>query len=236
MRTGLPSPFGRGAGGEGMGKSHKQGRAFSRPMALTLTLSRRERGPGIRNLQRSTRLTSCVWGRAQRAPPFSTDDGGRTTEGSASVRRPSPVLRRGCGGARSRSTHPTIPKASPGKMGPVPSRPNLVYNGRRGSPGFLPPRLEVRTMSENSISTPRPGPADITRRRFLAGATAAGLTIRAPDWRPAPRPTRRSRSGLIGCGGRGNWIANLFMQHGGYQFVGHGRLLPGPGRRRRRPA
>jgi myo-inositol 2-dehydrogenase / D-chiro-inositol 1-dehydrogenase len=25
--------------------------------------------------------------------------------------------------------------------------------------------------------------------------------------------------GLIGCGGRGNWIANLFQQHGGYQFV-----------------
>ncbi|MGA2619257.1 MAG: helix-turn-helix transcriptional regulator [Thermoguttaceae bacterium] len=39
-------------------------------------------------------------GRAQRAPPFSTDDGRRTTERGASVRRPSSVLRRGSGGAR----------------------------------------------------------------------------------------------------------------------------------------
>ena len=36
---------------------------------------------------------------------------------------------------------------------------------------------------------------------------------------PPPRRTRRITLGLIGCGGRGNWIADLFNQHGGYQFV-----------------
>ena len=42
----LPSPFGRGAGGEGIvGRIARKSTAFSLP-ALTLTLSRRERGPG----------------------------------------------------------------------------------------------------------------------------------------------------------------------------------------------
>ena len=38
-------------------------------------------------------------------------------------------------------------------------------------------------------------------------------------WPSARRPTRRLAIGLIGCGGRGNWIADLFKKHGGYQFV-----------------
>jgi hypothetical protein len=41
----LPSPFGRGAGGEGFGEMHKWEIAFFQEPALTLTLSRRERGP-----------------------------------------------------------------------------------------------------------------------------------------------------------------------------------------------
>jgi hypothetical protein len=40
----VPSPFGRGAGGEGLEKVHKQDNTLSCPKALTLTLSRRERG------------------------------------------------------------------------------------------------------------------------------------------------------------------------------------------------
>ena len=40
----LPSPFGRGAGGEGIVGRIAKTTAFSLP-ALTLTLSRRERGP-----------------------------------------------------------------------------------------------------------------------------------------------------------------------------------------------
>ena len=30
--------------------------------------------------------------------------------------------------------------------------------------------------------------------------------------------TRKVKLGLVGCGGRGSWIANLFKQHGGYEF------------------
>jgi predicted dehydrogenase len=36
---------------------------------------------------------------------------------------------------------------------------------------------------------------------------------------PAPKETRRKvRLGVIGCGGRGSWIARLFARHGGYEM------------------
>ena len=49
----VPSPFGRGARGEGLVKVRKQVKAFFRAAALTLTLSRRERGLRFRSLQKS---------------------------------------------------------------------------------------------------------------------------------------------------------------------------------------
>jgi predicted dehydrogenase len=64
------------------------------------------------------------------------------------------------------------------------------------------------------------GEGHFNRRRFLAGATALGLTAVSPDLVAATQANTRIRIGLIGCGGRGNWIANLFLQHGGYQFIG----------------
>lgn len=70
----------------------------------------------------------------------------------------------------------------------------------------------------------------ITRRQFLGGALAATAaasslsTVRA--WpADAPEPAakqaelkRKIRLGVIGCGGRGSWIAKLFQQHGGYDI------------------
>jgi myo-inositol 2-dehydrogenase / D-chiro-inositol 1-dehydrogenase len=63
----------------------------------------------------------------------------------------------------------------------------------------------------------------LNRRSFMrtsslaAGASALGLLpMQAAD--PASVRTRRIRLGLVGCGGRGSWIANLFKQHGGYEF------------------
>ncbi len=67
----------------------------------------------------------------------------------------------------------------------------------------------------------------ILRRHFLGSAAAtaasasllgAGLALAADS--PTPPPAKRKiKVGLVGCGGRGSWIAGLFHQHGGYQFV-----------------
>jgi myo-inositol 2-dehydrogenase / D-chiro-inositol 1-dehydrogenase len=59
----------------------------------------------------------------------------------------------------------------------------------------------------------------MSRRGFLAGTAAMGLTIVAPKMVTAAEANAKITLGLIGCGGRGNWIADLFKQHGGYQFT-----------------
>jgi hypothetical protein len=63
----------------------------------------------------------------------------------------------------------------------------------------------------------------LNRRSFMrtsslaARASALGLLpMQAAD--PASVRTRKIKLGLVGCGGRGSWIANLFKQHGGYEF------------------
>lgn len=59
----------------------------------------------------------------------------------------------------------------------------------------------------------------VDRRRFLAGAAGGWLLLAKPEWVQATQAASTIRLGLIGCGSRGNWIANLFHQHGGYQFI-----------------
>jgi myo-inositol 2-dehydrogenase / D-chiro-inositol 1-dehydrogenase len=63
----------------------------------------------------------------------------------------------------------------------------------------------------------------LNRRSFIrtsslaAGASALSrLPLRAAD--SASVRKRKIKLGLVGCGGRGCWIANLFKQHGGYEF------------------
>jgi myo-inositol 2-dehydrogenase / D-chiro-inositol 1-dehydrogenase len=63
----------------------------------------------------------------------------------------------------------------------------------------------------------------LTRRRFvgqtLAAAAVAPLVARfanAAD--PASPPARKVKLGVVGCGGRGAWIANLFQKNGGYEM------------------
>jgi myo-inositol 2-dehydrogenase / D-chiro-inositol 1-dehydrogenase len=69
---------------------------------------------------------------------------------------------------------------------------------------------------------------DFSRRGFLAGATAAaaGLLIVQPRRAAAAEANSKITFGLIGCGGRGKWIANLFQQHGGYQCVATADYFP----------
>ena len=69
---------------------------------------------------------------------------------------------------------------------------------------------------------------NLSRRNFLAGSTAAaaGLLIAQPRQVAAAEANSQITLGLIGCGGRGNWIANLFQQHGGYKFVATADYFP----------
>jgi myo-inositol 2-dehydrogenase / D-chiro-inositol 1-dehydrogenase len=59
----------------------------------------------------------------------------------------------------------------------------------------------------------------IDRRQFMAGAAAAAFTVVAPGSVRGTQANSRIELGMIGCGGRGKWIAPLFEKHGSYKFV-----------------
>lgn len=58
------------------------------------------------------------------------------------------------------------------------------------------------------------------RREFLAaGGSALAFSLVEPRLLRGSQANSRIRLGLIGCGGRGNWIAEHFKTHGGFEFV-----------------
>ena len=59
----------------------------------------------------------------------------------------------------------------------------------------------------------------LDRRNFMAGAGAAGLILTAPGLASGSQTNSKLELGLIGCGGRGNWITKLFDETGNYQWV-----------------
>ncbi|HUV66373.1 MAG TPA: Gfo/Idh/MocA family oxidoreductase [Sedimentisphaerales bacterium] len=59
----------------------------------------------------------------------------------------------------------------------------------------------------------------ISRRGFMAGAGAAALSLTVATPQVVRGGGSKVNLGLIGCGGRGTWIADLFKQHGGYNLV-----------------
>jgi myo-inositol 2-dehydrogenase/D-chiro-inositol 1-dehydrogenase len=68
----------------------------------------------------------------------------------------------------------------------------------------------------------------ISRRHFLAGTGAAALafsTLPVSLVRGA-EASSKINLGLIGCGGRGQWIANLFLKHGGYNLTAAADYFP----------
>ena len=75
--------------------------------------------------------------------------------------------------------------------------------------------------------SPRPPESDsaetrrVSRRRFLAntGAAALAFSIVKPEQVRGSTANSAVTLGVIGCGGRGTWIADLFQKHGGYQVV-----------------
>lgn len=82
-------------------------------------------------------------------------------------------------------------------------------NNNIPTPSVKPPMPEV------------PRPIGITRRQFVAGAGAAAVsfTVLQPSLLRGAEANTKLNLGLIGCGGRGKWIANHFLKHGGYNFV-----------------
>jgi predicted dehydrogenase len=63
-------------------------------------------------------------------------------------------------------------------------------------------------------------PSSINRRTFIATTAAAGtVTLLRPATAFGTDANTTVELGLIGCGGRGKWIADLFAQTGKYKFV-----------------
>ncbi len=75
-------------------------------------------------------------------------------------------------------------------------------------------------MNERRHDIPDEGGPQIRRRSFLAGAAAATtFAILKPSAVFAAEANEQLAIGLVGCGGRGNWIAKLFADSGKYRFV-----------------
>jgi myo-inositol 2-dehydrogenase/D-chiro-inositol 1-dehydrogenase len=74
-------------------------------------------------------------------------------------------------------------------------------------------------MDERTKQAARPD--GLNRREFLgrAGAAALSLTILPPGLVRGEQANSKIRLGLVGCGGRGAWIAELFRKHGGYEVT-----------------
>ena len=67
------------------------------------------------------------------------------------------------------------------------------------------------------------GTKTVDRREFMAragraGAAAISATVLGPEFMRAAQNAAKIKVGLIGCGGRGVWIARLFQKHGGYEI------------------
>jgi len=62
---------------------------------------------------------------------------------------------------------------------------------------------------------------EITRRKFIARASATTLTftVLEPELVRGAEANSKISLGLIGCGGRGKWIADLFEKNGNYKVV-----------------
>lgn len=67
----------------------------------------------------------------------------------------------------------------------------------------------------------------LPRRKFLAGTTlAAGATLLKPSSVFGSEANSTLEIGLIGCGGRGSWIADLFQKSGKYRWVACADYFP----------
>jgi len=82
-------------------------------------------------------------------------------------------------------------------------------------------------MAETPVTPDEPR-GGLSRRRFLAdaGVTALAFSIVKPELVRGSQANSKIDLGLIGCGGRGTWIADLFQKHGGYNVVAMADYFP----------
>ncbi len=68
----------------------------------------------------------------------------------------------------------------------------------------------------------------LTRRQFLAtaGASALSLAVAQPGLARGAESDSKINLGLIGCGGRGTWIADLFLKNGHYNLAAVADYFP----------
>jgi predicted dehydrogenase len=77
-------------------------------------------------------------------------------------------------------------------------------------------------------------PSRVNRRSFMQAsvALAAAPLVTSEQDKPSDQATaqpdysRKVKVGIVGCGGRGSWIARLFQKHPGYEFVSVGDYFP----------
>jgi predicted dehydrogenase len=70
--------------------------------------------------------------------------------------------------------------------------------------------------------------SSLDRRGFLTGASSAAMafSVMRPALVRGSQVNSKISLGLIGCGGRGSWIAGLFQKHGGYQITAAADYFP----------
>lgn len=67
----------------------------------------------------------------------------------------------------------------------------------------------------------------LSRRQFLEDTGAAALVFSLkPDLIQESSTNAKIDLGIIGCGGRGRWITDLFQKHGGYNIVAAADYFP----------
>jgi myo-inositol 2-dehydrogenase / D-chiro-inositol 1-dehydrogenase len=71
-------------------------------------------------------------------------------------------------------------------------------------------------------------PGTVKRREFItkAGAAALSAAVLPAGLVRGLQSGARIRLGLVGCGGRGVWIAKLFQKHGGYELAALADYFP----------
>ncbi|MFM7182932.1 MAG: Gfo/Idh/MocA family protein [Verrucomicrobiales bacterium] len=70
----------------------------------------------------------------------------------------------------------------------------------------------------NEVTPAASSTASRSRRAFLLATATAAISARGLHAQDSSANRRQIKIGLIGAGGRGSWIANLFKEHGGYEF------------------
>ncbi|MCL4204529.1 MAG: Gfo/Idh/MocA family oxidoreductase [Pirellulaceae bacterium] len=76
-------------------------------------------------------------------------------------------------------------------------------------------------MTTSAEKNPSGGTGRLNRRDFVVGtgAAAVAFSVIQPQSVRGSQANSKVRFGIVGCGGRGTWITDLFLKHGGYQLV-----------------